>query len=80
MTPDGQTVLVTNPGHIRRIDFATREVHPYLGMWNLGFADGVGTNARFNYAWGIDVTPDGQTAIVADRKGARSAPPASTPT
>ena len=54
-------------GHtVRRVDVATRRVTTLAGRSTSGSADGVGTSARFFNPWGIDVTPDGAIAYVAE--------------
>ena len=51
VTPDGATVYVSESfaDRIRQIDVASGSVTTLAGAYNLAsFADGVGTNARFN--------------------------------
>ena len=66
-SPDGSVVYVTDySGHrVRRVDVATRTVTTLAGF-TAGSPDGVGTNAKFYYPWGVDVTPDGATVYVAE--------------
>eukprot|EP01047_Picozoa_sp_COSAG01_P016599 COSAG01_NODE_856_length_13082_cov_23.882009_1_plen_642_part_10 len=73
VTPDGLTVLVADSGNhrIRRIVLATATVSLLAGSGVAGYANGVGATAQFNQPIGMAVTPDGATAVVADKRNHR---------
>ncbi|MBX3102679.1 MAG: hypothetical protein KF690_09240 [Bacteroidetes bacterium] len=62
----GTFLYVTDHGNhcIRKIDLSTGMVSTLAGNGTAGFTDGTGTNARFNFPWGI--TANGSTLYVAD--------------
>lgn len=77
--PNGQDVLLFSCNRLRTIDLRTTKVSTLAGAnhpetpghdncqnYTSGFADGVGTEARFNDPHGIAVTPDGTQAFVTD--------------
>ena len=55
---------------IRSIALTTGAVTTLVGS-SSGFADGTGTDARFNPGGGVVFTPDGSTAIVGDSENQR---------
>lgn len=69
LTPDGLTALVADTGNhrIRRLVLATTAVTTLAGNGTVGSADGSGALAQFNRPYGVVVTPDGFTVLVADQ-------------
>jgi hypothetical protein len=55
---------------IRGINIKTQEVDTWVGNLNAGFADGVGSKAKFQFIRNIECTDDG-TIIVADEENKR---------
>ena len=51
---------------MRRVVVASRSVTTLAGSGSAGSNDGVGTNARFYYPWGVATTADGATVYVAE--------------
>jgi DNA-binding beta-propeller fold protein YncE len=78
ISPDGSFALVaaTYEYLIHRIEISTREMTTLAGNpsyfdmnnygANYGFVDGVGTNAVFCYPFGVNISPTGLFALVAD--------------
>lgn len=69
-TPDGVTAFITEQwGHrIRMIVFGiSTSISTLAGGGQSGYADGYGTNVRFNEPTGIVLTPNGARVLVADR-------------
>jgi len=68
VTPNGQTVVVADSGNhmIRLVDLSTSAVSTLAGSTTSGSQDGVGTLAGFNNPFGVAVTPNGSTVVVAD--------------
>ena len=60
---------------IRRVEIATGATTTLAGSGTLGFLDGAGGSARFNYPFGVAIDPSGGFALVAVR--ASPASPAS---
>lgn len=70
ITPDRLTLVVSdsNNHQIRQITRSTADVTTLAGVHGRnGFANGIGSNALFNYPCWITVTPDGVNAVVADK-------------
>jgi DNA-binding beta-propeller fold protein YncE len=69
ISPDGTFALVSNLyGHvINKIILTTAEVSILAGAANSpGSANGFGTNAQFNYPYGLAISPGGDFSVVAD--------------
>jgi DNA-binding beta-propeller fold protein YncE len=69
ISPDGVSALVADTGThlIRQITISTASVVTLAGLvGSPGSANGVGTNAQFNTAYGVSISPDGVYALVAD--------------
>jgi DNA-binding beta-propeller fold protein YncE len=69
ISPDGTFALVSNDyGHvINKIILTTAEVSILAGAANSpGSANGFGTNAQFNYPYGLAISPGGDFSVVAD--------------
>ena len=69
--PSGLTLFVGDSFNnaIRAIRISTGVVTTLAGNSTPGFTDGVGTNARFNFPFGVAVSPSGLTVVVADAGG-----------
>lgn len=68
-SPDRSYVLVVDGNHqIRKIDLSTRAVSLYAGdpAGNFGINNGFGTNSQFNYPTAIDISRNGEYALVTD--------------
>ena len=68
VAPDATKVYVADGGLnlIRVIDLHTKSVSTLCGSGDKAFADGVGATAAFAFPYGMDVTKDGSTLLVAD--------------
>jgi DNA-binding beta-propeller fold protein YncE len=68
ISPDGAYALVADPNTlIRQIIISTTSVTTLAGFaGSSGFANGVGTIARFTGSTGVSISPDGVYALVAD--------------
>jgi DNA-binding beta-propeller fold protein YncE len=69
LSPDGVYALVADPWNhlIRQIIISTSSVSTLAGVAvSLGSNNGLGTNAKFNEAYGVTISPDGVYALVAD--------------
>jgi hypothetical protein len=69
MTEDGSTLVFTIDDRIRSMDLTQSGSYPVrdvAGNVNTGYADGVGTAAKFRSPCGITITPDGVTAFVVE--------------
>jgi DNA-binding beta-propeller fold protein YncE len=69
VSPDGTYALITDTYNsiIRRMDIATGEVTTVFGVPAIpGTSNGVGTNARLQGPYGLDISSDGTFALVAD--------------
>lgn len=68
VAPDATKVYVADGGAnlIRVIDLHTKSVSTLAGSGDQAFADGVGATAAFAFPYGMDVTKDGSTLLVAD--------------
>jgi DNA-binding beta-propeller fold protein YncE len=68
VVPDGLTAVVADSGNhrIRRIVLATGTTSLLAGSGTAGYAEGTGASAQFYSPYGVAVTPDGLTALVAD--------------
>ena len=68
ITEDGNTLVFTGYGtqNIGAMDLTVPGSYPVriVAGKDLGYADGVGTSAKFKGPWDITVTPDGATAFV----------------
>jgi DNA-binding beta-propeller fold protein YncE len=73
ISPDGMFALVAETGNalIRHVSIATGSVTTLAGSGNSTFADGVGTQASFDYPQGVSISPDGTYALVADSNNRR---------
>ena len=60
-------ILVVTNTNIRKIEYSTWTVTTLAGGTIIAYADGVGSNARFNGARGIAVTSDNSVAYVAEQ-------------
>ena len=71
VAPNGN-IYVADQGNqrIRAINPTTGQVTTLAGTGTEGFADGPGTNAQFNYPYGVAVAPNG-TVYVADQGNQR---------
>lgn len=67
--PDGILTLISDTFNhvIRAIDLSTGTVTLFAGGLTPGSANGIGTDAEFNFPSFIDISQDGTVAIVADR-------------
>lgn len=67
LAPDGSFLLITDEQNfrVRRLDMATRAVTTLAGS-SSGFADGIGTNARFGGVFSVVIDPTGAFALVSD--------------
>jgi DNA-binding beta-propeller fold protein YncE len=72
ISPDGTFALVADflNNRIRRVVIATGSVTTLVGSVD-GYADGVGTQARFSQPCDVSVSPDGTFALVTDRENVR---------
>jgi len=68
LSPDGGTLFVADTGNarIRRVDVASGAVTTLAGGVGHGSIDGVGDAARFQYPYGLALSPDGRALFVAD--------------
>jgi DNA-binding beta-propeller fold protein YncE len=66
ISPDDSFVLVVDGSVVRHILIATGVVTTLAGNES-GYADGVGTLAKFSSPRGIAISPDGTFALIADR-------------
>lgn len=68
ISADGQFLFVADySGHrIRKINVSTKAVTTVAGNGTSGYADGVGTAARFSYPSGICISTDGTILYVSD--------------
>lgn len=68
VAPDATKVYVADGGLnlIRVIDLYAGSVSTLAGSGDPAFADGVGATAAFAFPYGLDVTRDGSTLLVAD--------------
>jgi len=65
MAADGTLLVADRLNHrIRRIDHVTAAVTTVAGDGTAGFADGVGSVARFNFPSGVAVAADGSVYVV----------------
>jgi hypothetical protein len=67
ISPDGKFALIADSNNhaIRRLDIATTHVSTLAGQY-WGNSDGFGTAARFYSPQGVDISPDGGFALIAD--------------
>jgi hypothetical protein len=63
---DGSTLVFIDGDRIRAMDVTLPGSYPVRDVagYYSGYADGVGTSARFSNPTGITITPDGATAFV----------------
>jgi DNA-binding beta-propeller fold protein YncE len=69
ISPDGMSTLVADSYNhlIRHIVISTASVTTLAGVAGFsGSTNGVGTIARFNCPWGVSISPDGMSTLVAD--------------
>jgi DNA-binding beta-propeller fold protein YncE len=69
ISPDGSFALVAEYDNdmIRQIVLSSSAVTTVAGVaGSSGSTNGIGTNAKFDYPHGIDISPDGSFALVAD--------------
>ena len=73
VTPDGSTMYVTDYANnrIRKIDLSTQVVTTFLGNASNGYADGIGTNAVFNYPMTVVMSADASKLYISDTNGHR---------
>jgi DNA-binding beta-propeller fold protein YncE len=67
-SPDGAAALIADSKNhkIRHIDLTSKDVVTICGA-NQGFRDGTGTNAKFTKPHGVAYSPDGLSALIADK-------------
>ena len=56
----------TGQGMVRELDLSSMMVSTVAGSPQPGYAEGVGTAARFNHPWGLALSPDAKTLYVTD--------------
>ncbi len=68
LSPDGSYALITDSwnNRVRRLDMVSNTVTSVAGSGSSGFADGTGTNARFNAMSQIAIDPTGSFALICD--------------
>jgi DNA-binding beta-propeller fold protein YncE len=69
ISPDGSFALVADRDNhlIRQIVLSTASVSTLAGVaLSAGSTNGVGSNVRFNYPYGVSISSDGSFALVAD--------------
>jgi DNA-binding beta-propeller fold protein YncE len=69
ISPDNSYALVADTSNhlIRHIDLSSAFVSTLAGVTlSAGYANGVGTNSKFNYPYGVAISPDGLYALVTD--------------
>lgn len=73
ISPDNQYLYVTDTGNnrIRRVRISDGQTTLIAGSGEAGFADGVGSAAKFNTPYGLDIDTSGQYLYVADRDNHR---------
>ncbi len=74
LTPDGASLIVSDTGNhvIRRVDIATGQTSLVAGTpGTAGFADGVGSAAKFDTPFGLALDASGKYLYVADRNNHR---------
>ena len=73
VTRDGSQLIIgdSNNNRIRALDLSTRQSSTLAGDGTPGYQEGIGTAARFHGPMGVDCTPDGVHAVVADRDNNR---------
>eukprot|EP01048_Picozoa_sp_COSAG05_P014773 COSAG05_NODE_1703_length_4249_cov_8.733735_1_plen_1033_part_10 len=69
LSPDGAFALIADRSNhrIRKLVLATKAVTTLAGQSSRGFADAVGTSARFSSPTGVALSPDGAFALIADQ-------------
>jgi WD40 repeat protein len=75
ITKDGSTLVFIDGNIIRAMDVTLPGSYPVrhvAGIVYSGYADGVGTSAKFSSPTGITITPDGATAFVVENYAIRS--------
>jgi hypothetical protein len=60
ISPDNSYALVADSGNhlIRHIDLSSAFVSILAGVTSSGYADGAGTNSKFNFPNGVAISPD----------------------
>jgi hypothetical protein len=68
ISPNGLFALITEPNYsqIRLIVISTASVSVLTGGVSSGTSDGIGTNAQFYLPYGVAISSDGLSALVAD--------------
>ncbi len=72
LSPDGSYAMITDERNrcIRRLDMSSRVVSTVAGS-SVGFADGIGTNAKFNSIFQLAIDPTGSYALICDHQNYR---------